>query len=126
MTKKIGREERLQRSVAAALVMCRPENVVWYAVPNSPRNPVAGARLKAMGMRAGVADLAFVIEGQAFFIELKVEKSHEGGRTYLEPEQRQFRDDVQQAGGYFALCRSLDEVMRALRGWGVELQNWKW
>lgn len=127
MTKPVAREERLQRAVVQHLMMCLPDDVVWFAVPNAgQRNPIAGARMKRQGMRAGIPDLAFVIAGKACFIEMKVEKSHEGERTYLSKEQKIVRDQIRKAGGKFALCRSVDQVAETLTYWGATLKGWSY
>lgn len=124
MTHKINREERIQRAVVQHLTLCLPENVVWYSVPNAPRNAVSGGRLKATGMRAGVADLAFVLPGgKSAFIEMKCEKDHQGDRTYIDADQRAFRDQVRLAGGLYAVCRSSEEVMETLGSWGVQFKH---
>lgn len=126
MTRKIEREERLQRAVVQHLMLCLPDDVVWYSVPNGGhRSASQGARLKATGVRAGVPDLAFVLpNGRAAFIELKCEKDHLGRRTYLSPEQKEFCGQIMKAGGLCALCRSVDEVESILIGWGVDLSGW--
>ena len=55
-------------------------------------------------------------DGRVVFIELKSDVGS------LEPEQRAFRDAAK-PHGIWALCRSVDEVEAALRGWGVAMRN---
>ena len=46
-----------------------------FIIHNNPRNAVDGARLKAQGLVAGVADMCYLTnEGKPVFIELKLPK----------------------------------------------------
>ena len=54
----------------------------------------------------GGADLLVLYRGTAFAIEVK----RPGGRQ--SPEQRAFQDAWEQAGGWYILASSLDDVMR--------------
>lgn len=104
-------EEDLQRQVVSLLFYCHP-SCVWFAVANQrgTRKRFEGGILKAMGVRAGVADLIFLSVG---VIELKA------GKGQLSPAQLAFRDDCAAFGVRHAVCRSIDEVIATLRGWGV-------
>ena len=43
-----------------------------YHIHNNPKSDIAGARLKAMGMVAGISDLAFICgNGKTAYIEMK-------------------------------------------------------
>ena len=107
-------EDQLGQAVASWLRAQRPDCVWFHVVNEGKRSKAAGGIAKAMGMTAGVADYAFVLNGgQAAFIELKV------GDNRLTVPQKIFADRVQALGGLFAECRSLDEVISTLKGWGV-------
>ncbi len=114
-----NREEALQRAVVQLLTLCLPDNIVWFHVPNGEyRSKRTGAKLKAMGVRAGVADLAFVLpEGRAAFIELKAEGK------YQTKVQRDFEGGVKRAGGLYQVCRSLEDVAETLSEWGVDIRG---
>lgn len=74
MTASVGPEERLQRAVAQYLrPAVRDAECLWWHVPNGGhRAPSTAARLKLMGVRAGVPDLAFILPGgRCAYIELK-------------------------------------------------------
>ena len=113
----LGPEDLLQITVARFLRIAAPA-LMWWHVPNGgSRHPGEARKLKDMGTRAGVADLAFVLpDGRAAFIELKAPK---GRQT---PEQKTFEADCQTNTAPYALCRSLAEVETVLRGWGVTLR----
>jgi hypothetical protein len=67
--------------------------------------------MKGLGVRAGVADLIAVHEGNAFALELKAD----GGRPT--GVQLQFIDDFQAAGGYAVVAEGLDQALGVLEGW---------
>jgi len=104
-------EEELQRAIVSLLYYCRPR-CLWWAntTQRGTRKRFEMAVLKAMGARPGVADLCFFNVG---VIELKT------ARGRLSPAQEAFRDECFALGVNWALCRSIDEVLYALRAWGV-------
>lgn len=107
-------EARLQKALVQILrLQCNP-GVLWFSIPNERRtSPRIGAELKAMGLRPGAADLCFVIEGRARFLELKAEK----GR--LTDEQKGFCADAYSAGGEYLVAFRLEEAIQILSDWGV-------
>lgn len=109
------REEDLQRYVVQLLKLCADRRLVWFAVPNGEaRSKRTGAKLKAMGVRPGVADFAFTLPGgRSAYLELKTL----AGRP--SPEQRVFRADAEVAGALYAIARTPEEVEATLAGWGA-------
>ena len=85
----------------------------WFHVPNTHSGGVRwGAKLKSMGLRAGVADLVFFLPGgKAVCMELKTPK----GR--LSDSQKEFRESCSDLGVGYVVCRSMEDVEEALRGW---------
>jgi len=116
--KRCRPEEHLHRTVADFLSLALPETVTWWHVPNGGGRSAAEAGiLKAMGVKAGVPDLQFILPpGRAAFIELKPR-----GGVLSEP-QRAMRDRLVAAGCDWALARSVEAVEATLRGWGVPLR----
>lgn len=112
-----GPEQALQRDVAELLDSLAPRGgFAWFAVPNGgKRNRTEAAIMKALGVKAGVADICIIAppKGRAFFLELKSE------RGTLSPAQREFRDRVVAIGAVYGVARSLDEVAAFLRGNGI-------
>lgn len=108
-------EQALQQQVVAYLRATAP-SLIFFHVPNGGgRSTVEAAILKSMGVRAGVADLAFILTGARIaFIELKA------GSGRATPAQKVFRADCELQGVPFAECRSLAEVQGTLDAWGVE------
>lgn len=112
-------EEALQRQVVSYLRVALPPAVVWWHTPSQKgtRTRAEMGVLKALGVRPGVPDLTFVLPGgKAAFIELKAPK---GKPT---DNQTTFAEAVTQAGADYALCRSLEEVSKALVTWGCNLR----
>ncbi len=111
-------ERRLTIVVADFLRVAAPEGLVWSHFPSGEhRTEKTGGLLKRMGLRRGVPDFLFVLPGgTAAFIELKVAT----GR--LSPFQIDFRESCDLAGAKWAICKTLDEVIATLTGWGVVLK----
>jgi|ERR1700741_1045619 len=108
-------EDDLQKTVARYMRLQYPW-LLFFHVPNGGRrNPREGARFKAMGVRPGVADiLLFWGFNKKAAIELKA------GKNSLEDSQETFRDHWMETGGYYCVCRSLDDVIDQLKLWDVQ------
>lgn len=112
-------EEDLQKTVVQFLRVAVPR-AVWFAVPNQKgtRKTWEQGLMKAMGVRAGVADLVFVLPGgRVGFIELKAKDGRQN------TEQAIFEQDVRALDAPYLICRSLAEVQGALDAWGVTLRG---
>ncbi len=112
-------EATLQRAIVELLRKAAHGDVLWFHVPNGEhRNAVTGARLKSLGVRPGVADLAFVLPGgRAAFLELK----RDNGRQ--SQSQRIFESDCERSGAYYEVARNIDEAIGILRAWRVINSN---
>jgi hypothetical protein len=113
--RRSNEEEVLQRTVVAHLRLRAVSDCIWYAVPNGEkRSKTTGARLKMMGVVAGVADLAFVLpDGRAAFIEVK----KAGG--VQSKTQREFEKRCNGMGVPYLLSSNLDEILGTLEAWGI-------
>jgi VRR-NUC domain len=86
-------------------------DIAWWAVPNGGlRGWKTGIELKEEGVKKGVHDLHFVIDGDFITVELKAE----GGR--LSEEQDEFWQDVERAGGFCFVAFGLNEALGVLHG----------
>lgn len=110
-------EEGLQGYVADRLRWDGVPGLIWYHPANEgKRSPRTGARLKRLGMRPGVADMAIVLPGgRACFLELK---SAEGD---VSDEQIQFRADCERNGAPYGIARTPEQADAILRQWGAIL-----
>lgn len=107
-------EDTIQANVCLTLSAM---GVYFFAVPNSAAGKVSmarAARLRATGLRAGVADLVIMRrDGMACFLEIKTPK----GR--LSPAQDNFRILCQTRGWPWGIARSVDQALDLCRTWGV-------
>lgn len=71
------------------------------------------AKLKKMGMRHGVADLVFVKNGQAYFLEMKSAKGVQS------EYQKEFEADANKTGAFYALSHSFEEAIKILQSWTI-------
>lgn len=108
-------EQELQITVAQYLDLCLdPEQVVWTAINPIPAKSKAVAGLcKAMGLKAGILDLAFWWDGKAALIELKAMSG-----TWS-PAQKDTIRRFKKCGIETRTCRSLAEVDLALDDLGI-------
>jgi hypothetical protein len=89
-------------------------NAVWWHTPNqSKANPQYRRKLAAMGLRPGVSDLTFLLNKEAFALELK----RDGGRPT--ESQLEFLDDWRAAGGHGVVAEGLDEALAICKTWGL-------
>lgn len=113
------REHALQIVVCAYLSRALPPDSTFTSIDaatDQKMTPIAGARRRARGIRAGWPDCQILYRGQFFGIELK-----EGAGRQSE-NQALMQAEIKRAGGRYAICRSVEDVEAALRAWGVPLR----
>lgn len=105
-------EHALHLQVVRYLDLAYP-GLLWSHFPAGERRDAkTGAKLKAMGLKAGWPDFVFVMpNGIAAFLELKATS----GR--FTPAQKAFRDQAVSHGAWWAEARSLAEVEDILHRW---------
>ena len=101
-------EDQLHKQVAGFLAAGLPRDVVWTTFPAGGGGKVRGAQLKARGLRAGWPDIQIFGAGKLVLIELKTAKG------VVDPEQVECHAALTKAGALVFVCRSLDDVQRAL------------
>jgi hypothetical protein len=113
-----GSEHHLQAAVAEFLSFALPPHeAVFCSIPNGgKRNKATAGKLKAEGLQPGAPDLLILWKGRAIGLELKTR----GGR--LSPQQMAFSMRWTNAGGVYAVARSLEEVADLLGAAGVPLR----
>ncbi|MGL4442993.1 MAG: VRR-NUC domain-containing protein [Alsobacter sp.] len=111
-------EQELQIAVAAFLDVALPTDWRWLHVPNGGwRTPAEASLMKAMGQKAGAADVLILPPaGRFIWIELK----SPAGR--LSDSQADWRDWCASIGAPWFLCRSLDDVIEALASLQIRLR----
>jgi VRR-NUC domain len=107
-------EQIIQRAVIQHLRQRGVPGVVFLHVPNGGyRRPIEAAIFKAMGVRAGTADLLLWNGGKSYCLELKAK----GGRAT--EDQRQFLADMEKAGAFTCLAEGLNPALAVLEKWGL-------
>lgn len=109
------KELALHKFTAQLLRLNAAPGVLFFHVPNGEsRSAATGAKLKAMGVRAGVADFSITLPGgRAAYLELK----RPGGRA--SQSQKQFRAEAEAAGALYAIAETPEQVQDILTGWGA-------
>ena len=99
-------EHALQTAVCQYMDVALRPGLYYLAIPNGGLRDISTARkLKAEGVRAGVADLQILMEqGRSAWIELKIK----GGS--LSPLQKDFRDVCRKLGHPWAMAKTVDDV----------------
>jgi len=114
MAKRAHPEDDIQMAVAEHLRRRALPGVVWWHVANGGfRNAREAARLKKMGVLAGVADLILFHRKRLYALELKAP----GGRPT--EAQLAFLDAISAAGGFGCVCEGLDRSLAVLKAWGL-------
>ena len=97
------------------VAMCQYLDLIkipYFAIPNgSLRNIIVAKKLKAEGVKAGVADLFLMIPNKIFhglFIEVKTP----AGRQ--QPSQKDFEKIAFDSGYCYEVVRSLDDLIQCL------------
>lgn len=103
---------------------CREGVTYWHTSNGEIRDKRTAAKLKAMGVKPGVADLIFIwgdlvsapnliIMPRLLFLELKARSRK------LSPEQREFRDAMHKCGAAFEVVDNVDEALATLKRFGI-------
>jgi hypothetical protein len=83
--------------------------IVWFHVPNGKRRRLTDAiRLKALGVRPGVADFILLIHGVAVAIELK------NAAGIQSKDQKGFQTAWEANGGLYRIARNVAGVAAAV------------
>lgn len=111
------RESDLQITIVQFLEIALPDDATYFHVPNGgKRDEVTGGILKAMGMRAGVADLIVLWRGYALSVELKTDDGK------LSDAQDEWAEICQQCDVPHTVARSLRDVYLFLLNHGIALR----
>lgn len=106
-------EHVIQCRLMDYLAYAARSEVYYFAIPNQGNRHIYNAsKMKAEGVRSGVADLCFMLpNGIAGWLEMK----KPGGS--MSETQKQFRDRCAVLGHKWALAKSVDEALDILTGW---------
>jgi len=82
---------------------------LFFKIKNEGTNKITGARDKATGLIAGVADSCLLINGTAVFIEFKTETGKQS------PKQKEWQFQIEKAGYMYFVVRSLGHFENILK-----------
>lgn len=107
-------ERAIHVAVADLLARNARAGVVWWHTPNGgSRNRIEAARMKALGVKAGVPDLLLLIDGTLHALELKAAK----GR--VSAEQTAMLSSLSAAGAIVGVARSVSDSVEILKKWNA-------
>ncbi len=108
-------EHKIQASLVDYLYYAAKPDVHYFAIPNQANRHIHNAvKMKAEGVRSGVADLCFMLPGgKAAWLEMK----KPGGS--MSDTQKQFRDICKTLGHLWGLAKSVNEAIEILTEWDV-------
>lgn len=115
------KDEETQLQIAAV-------NLLQYVLPigavihhshnEGKRSKREGGIAKAMGQRAGFADLMIMFNRVVYFIEFKSKKGSQS------TTQKAFEADIAAQGfEHYAIIRSIPELVGTIRAWGLEARK---
>ena len=102
-------ETALQAHLVRLLVAYGRHDIEWHAVPNGEKREKKTAwRLQLIGVKPGVADLMFLIDGVSIALELKTEIGRQSN------DQSNWAECYERAGGKYFLAFGLDQALGVL------------
>jgi hypothetical protein len=116
--KRAQPEHSLQRSVVELLHRVLPADAVFTAInPLPPKGAGFGARAKALGLAAGVPDILIAHRGFSLWLELKAPGGSlsDSQKLMHRALNQAYRCDPITKVGSVVVCKSLDEVLSALK-----------
>ena len=103
-------ESRLQQSCYMHFHNSYPHlRGLFFKIKNEGTNRITGARDKATGLIAGVADSCLLINGTAVFIEFKTETGKQS------PAQKAWEATVKAAGYQYHVIKTLEQFKELLK-----------
>lgn len=111
---KVG-EDPIHVSIREYLDLVLPKGATpaWHTPNGGKRDKGTASKMKALGVRAGFPDLAFLFESNLYTLEVK---NADGTQN---DKQEDWQILITDAGGYYAIVRSIDDVKAVLISWGI-------
>lgn len=107
-------EAVIQATVVQHLEARGRPDMFWFHVPNGEhRHAATGAKLKKMGVKAGVPDLIIQLPSGTHYLELK------RNRGRISAVQSVTKVQIERAGGHWRIAYGLDDALRALEDIGA-------
>lgn len=110
-------EDAIHAAVRDLLDLVLTTDSWWTTIEHrNAAGKAEGARRKKRGVKKGIPDIWIVWNGQTYVVELKTRTGS------LDKAQIEVRADMIAAGAIWALCRSVDDVLDTLGGWGIPIR----
>jgi hypothetical protein len=110
--RRVRPEASLQRAVCEHLRLTGAPDMLYYSIPNEgKRSAATGGELKRMGMQPGAADLAIIVAGHCYFLELKAK----GGKQ--SDAQEAFETRAIAAGATYRVADNINTAVDYLISW---------
>jgi hypothetical protein len=105
-------ETSLQKAVVQYLLLMPAPDMLWYSIPNGAKLAKRTAvHMKATGMTAGAADLAIIVAGHCYFLELKAK----GGK--ISDAQGVFAMRAAASGATYRVADNINTAIDYLIAW---------
>jgi len=112
-------EDKLQRAIVDYLELVLPQPHLIFAIPNAAARRNGGRAGNAVpGLRPGMPDLAFIVDGRTHYIEVKRPKH---GKISI--EQTSTGILIAQCGANTVFVTTIEGVRVALRDWGIRTKE---
>ena len=112
-------EDKLQRAIVDYLELVLPQPHLVFAIPNAAARRNGGRAGNAVpGLRPGMPDLAFIVDGITYYLEVKIPK-----RGRISNAQNDMALAITTCGAKVAFVTSIDAVRRYLRDWGISTKE---
>lgn len=119
MTGRVDREGPIHRAIVQLLSLTLKRGAIFHHSPNE--QAMVGAQrardmaiMKAarLGTKPGWPDLEIIYDGKIYFLEVKADGD-------LSKAQEDRRDELSDAGAFWALVRSVEEAQIITKAWGI-------
>lgn len=111
-------EARAQSAVVSFVRLVAPQVVIFHVANGGLRSKPEAARLKWVGVLAGVLDLVLVLpDSRVAFWEVKTRAGH------LSDDQWAFINRLEDLGHVCAVVRDIDDARRELAALGIETRE---
>ena len=106
-------EDEIQTAIFQHIAVRGAPGAVAFHIFSNPRSARDGARLKRLGLKAGMADVGIIHKGRFMLLEVKAS----GGR--LSAVQIETARECMDAGAVYVCAYGLDHCLAVLEAWGV-------
>tara|TARA_R110002020_G_scaffold203286_2_gene406880 strand:+ start:9442 stop:9798 length:357 start_codon:yes stop_codon:yes gene_type:complete len=109
-------EHEVQKAICQYLDI---RKIFYFAIPNGgKRSKSEAGKFRAEGVKSGIPDLCLLMNGIAFFLEVKRPKNGKTPKGRLTANQQIMIEKIEDAGSDTAVVYSVADVIGQLIDWG--------